>query len=144
MMCDTQEYKLYAGLHPSDRKMRERLDLNFAVLFLLKLPSEGSIVHMREIILFWVLGSSKSATQHIYFIQIKIKIIKKKKSCSFQFWPISNYQKYFPLPLLESIYLLGYYLFICLLGYYLFIRVLHCSTVTRLLDKDKRNHASQL
>lgn len=135
MMCDTQEYKLYAGLHPRDRKMRERLDLNFAVLFLLKLPTEGSIVHMREIILFWVLGSSKSATQHIYFIQIKIKIIKKKKSCSFQFWPISNYQKYFPLPLLESIYLLGYYLF---------IRVLHCSTVTRLLDKDKRNHASQL
>lgn len=81
-MCDTQEYKLYAGLHPRDRKMRERLDLNFAVLFLLKLPTEGSIVHMREIILFWVLGSSKSATQHIYFIQIKIKIIKKRKAAA--------------------------------------------------------------
>lgn len=79
MMCDIEEYKSYAGLQPKGRKMRERLDLNFAMLFLLKLPSEGSIVQTREIILSWVLGSSKPATQPIYFRKIKIKIIKKGK-----------------------------------------------------------------
>lgn len=62
--------------------MRERLDLNFAMLFPLKLPSEGSIVQMREIMLSWVLGSSKSATQHIYLRNIKIKIIKKRKAAA--------------------------------------------------------------
>lgn len=111
MMCDIQEYKLYAGLHPRDRKMRERLDLNFAVLFLLKLPSEGSIVHMREIILFWVLGSSKSATQHIYFIQIKIKIIKKGKLQL----PVLAYLQ---LPEVFSTSITGDYLFIRILFIY--------------------------